>query len=124
MASPKISRSWLICALGLLLFSFSLYTTFGDRGLLHLWRLSEEKKRLGEKNFRIHRENEILREKISRLSQDDGYLEKMARENLGFVGPGEIVYQFASEDPKDKMGMPLTVADRRSLLSLEQRARR
>ena len=102
MAQSKISRSWLVCVLGLVLFAFSLITTFGERGLLHLWRLTDERRRLGEKNFRLHRENEILRENINRLRHDDRYLEKKAREDLGFVGPGEIVYQFASEDSRDK----------------------
>ncbi len=124
MDLSKISRSWLVYVLALLLFAFSLFTSFGDRGLLHLWRLSEERRRLGEKNFRLHQENEILREKISRVRHDDHYLEKMAREDLGFVGPGEIVYQFASEDSRDKRHVPLKGDDPRPLLSGGQRARR
>ena len=98
MARSKISRSVLVTALGLVLLAFFLFTAFGERGLLHLWRLSDERKRLSENNFRLHRENEKLRAAIDRLRHDDGYLEKKAREDLRFVGPGEIVYQFAPED--------------------------
>ena len=123
MARSKISPSWLVCALALVLFVFSLITSFGERGLLHLWRLTEERRRLGEKNFRLHQENEILREKIDRLRHDDRYLEKRAREDLGFVAPGEIVYQFASEDSRDRRKNPLKEDDPRPLLSWERRER-
>ncbi len=100
MSRSKVSRFWLVSALALVLLAFSLFTAFGERGLLQLWRLSEEKKRLSEKSFRLHQENEVLRSTINSLLHNDRYLEKKAREDLRFVGPGEIVYQFASEDSR------------------------
>ncbi len=121
MARSNISRSWLVCGLALVFFVFSLITIFGERGLFHLWRLTEERRRLGEKNFRLHQENEVLREKINLLHHDDRYLEKRAREDLGFVAPGEIVYQFASEDSRDKGKNSLKEYDPRPLLSWERR---
>lgn len=53
-----------------------------------------------EKNYLLQKENEKLRERIHRLRHDDLYLEKTAREELGLVRPGEIVYRFASAAPK------------------------
>ncbi|NIO09618.1 MAG: septum formation initiator family protein [Deltaproteobacteria bacterium] len=104
---PRVkSRPWLGFALLLLLVGFAVFTALGERGVLHLWRLTEENKRLGEKNFRLHRDNEILREKIHRLRHDNRYLEKIAREELGLVRPGEIVYQFASSGSKEKRDDP------------------
>ncbi len=107
MPPRKKNRPWLSLALLALLLGFALFTVFGERGLLHLWRLSEENKRLDEKNFRVHRENEILGDKINRLRHDNRYLEKVAREELGLVRPGEIVYQFASSGSKEKSTEPL-----------------
>jgi cell division protein FtsB len=45
------------------------------------------------------RENAELRNRIARLKTDDEFLEKMAREKLGLVRKGELVYHF--EDPSD-----------------------
>lgn len=83
-----------------LILTLSLFTTFGDRGVLHLWRLWGEKTKLDERNFLLQKENEILRERVYRLRYDSHYLEKIAREDIGLVRPGEIVYRFASAEPK------------------------
>ncbi len=120
----KKSHPWLSLTVVVLLLGFAFVTAFGERGLLHLWRLSEENKRLGEKNFRLHRENEILRDKIHRLRHDNRYLEKIAREDLGLVRPGEIVYQFTSAGSKEKRTEPLTESPPEPLRSWAQRLRR
>jgi len=82
--------------------TLSLFTTFGERGLLHLWRLWGERRALSETNFLLQKENELLRERIYRLRHDDLYLEKIAREDLGLVRPGEIVYRFPSAESIDR----------------------
>jgi len=121
MPNSKRSRLWLVGGLVLFLVAFSLFTTFGQYGLVDLWRLSGERKRLSEKNFSLHRENEALREKINKLRHDDRYLEKMAREELGFVGPGEIVYQFATRDSREETGQAVKEDRPRPLLSWGRR---
>lgn len=98
MVRGKAKRGRIFYAVSLLFFALSLFTLFGERGLLHLWRLQGEKKRLDESNFLLQRENELLRERIYRLRHDDAYLEKVAREELGLVRDGEIIYRFASEN--------------------------
>lgn len=102
MSPSKISQRWLIWAFSALLIILSLFTTFGERGMLHLWRLGEEKKKLDERNFFLQNENEILRERIYRLRHDNLYLEKIAREDLGLARQGEIVYRFASSSESKK----------------------
>jgi cell division protein FtsB len=71
-----------------------IYAVVGERGAIHLWRLQGEKARLDEQNYRLQKDNEALREKITRLRNDDFYLEKIAREELNLVRPGDIVYRF------------------------------
>lgn len=100
MRLSKLSQRGLIYVFAALLIILSLFTTFGERGMVHLWRLWEEKKKLDEKNFVLDKENEILRERIYRLRHDNLYLEKIAREDLGLVRQGEIIYRFASSEPK------------------------
>lgn len=100
MPLSKPFQRGVLYALSALLVTLSLFTTFGERGVLHLWRLLGEKRKLDESNFLLQKENEILRERIYRLRHDDRYLEKIAREDLGLVRPGEIIYRFASSESK------------------------
>ena len=88
---------WPIYLLGMLIILLSVVTIVGERGALHLWRLRGEKVRLDEQNFRLQLENQNLHQRIMRIRNDDDYLEKLAREELNLVRPGEIVYRFQSK---------------------------
>lgn len=105
------------------LVGLSLFTTFGERGLLHLWRLWGEQKKLDEANFLLQKENEILRERIYRLRNDDLYLEKIAREDLGLVRPGEIIYRFTSSESKRNRARSISEPPPESSRSSERKAR-
>jgi len=67
---------------------------FSSRGLLHLRALAAEQLAINQRIATRLRENQLLRERLHRLRTDDRYLERLAREQLGFVRPGEIVYRF------------------------------
>jgi cell division protein FtsB len=94
LSLPKRWPVYLIVSLIVLL---SLVTIIGERGALHLWRLYGEKHRLDEQNYRLQKENESLRQRVERIRNDDEYLEKLAREELNMVRPGEIVYRFQTQ---------------------------
>ena len=101
----QLPRRWTLYVLGVFILSLCLLTAVGERGVLHLWRLTGEKARLDEENYRLQKENEGLRQRISKLRNDNFYLEKMAREELNLVRPGEIIYRFApSEAKKNRRG--------------------
>ncbi|MBI4522201.1 MAG: septum formation initiator family protein [Deltaproteobacteria bacterium] len=108
MALSERSHRWLIILLSLVMCSLALFTVFGERGVLHLWRLWDEKKTLDEKIFLLQKENETLRERAYRMRHDDQYLERVAREELGLVRPGEIVYRFADSEPRTSSGKNLS----------------
>ena len=91
-----IPQRWLIYLLSVLIVLLALITVVGERGVLHLSRLHGEKNRLDEQNFRLQKENEALRQRIYRTRNDNAYLEKLAREELNLVRPGEIVYRFSN----------------------------
>jgi len=57
-------------------------------------RLGVELKQLNETNRKLMRENEALRSQIKAFHSDPEYVEKVARDELGMVLPGEIIYQF------------------------------
>jgi cell division protein FtsB len=101
----QLPRRWPLYVLGVFILSLCVLTAVGERGVLHLWRLTGEKARLDEENYRLQKENEGLRQRISKLRNDNFYLEKMAREELNLVRPGEIIYRFApSEAKKNRPG--------------------
>jgi len=90
----RVPPSWPLYLLGLLILLLSLVTIVGERGVLHLLRLRGEKRQLDEQNYRLEKENEALRRRIARVRDDNYYLEKLAREELNLVRPGEVVYRF------------------------------
>jgi cell division protein FtsB len=87
--------------IGGLIVLLSLVTIVGERGALHLWRLRGEKSRLDEQNYRMQKENESLRRRVHGIRNDDDYLEKVAREELNLVRPGEVVYRFQNQATRD-----------------------
>lgn len=91
----SVRKLWLPATL-LLYVVFVFSSVLGDRGVLHLQSLLAEQETLAARVFILLRENEALRECIARLKTDDSFLERVVREELGFVRPGEIVYRFQS----------------------------
>lgn len=69
-------------------------------GLPSLVALRRERQRLGEQAVALLEQNQALRDQIHRLRSDDRFLEALARRELGFVGPDEMVYRFR-RSPKD-----------------------
>jgi cell division protein FtsB len=94
----RLPRSWPVYLFGSLILLLSLVTIVGERGALHLWRLCDEKNRLDAENYRLQKENDALRQRVSRIRNDNHYLEKLAREELNLVRPGEVIYRFPSAE--------------------------
>lgn len=118
----RLPPSWPLYLIASLILLLSVVTVIGERGALHLWRLRGEKRQLDEQNYRLQKENDALRQRIARIRDDDRYLEKLAREELNLVRPGEVVYRFPKADPRplpkstvsDAPSEPRPSAERRS----------
>jgi cell division protein FtsB len=102
----NISQRYLLYFLGGLILLLMVVTVVGERGAIHLWRLRGEKSRIDEQNYRLQKENEALQQRVSRIRNDNHYLEKLAREELNLVRPGEVIYRFPKSKP-DKDGRNL-----------------
>lgn len=96
----RLPTGWLLYLLGSLILAVALVTIIGERGALHLWRLHGEKAQLDEQNYRMQKENEALRQRIARIRHDDRHLEKLAREELNLVRPGDVVYRFPKSESR------------------------
>lgn len=119
----QLPQRWVVYLLGCVIILLCFVTIVGERGVFHLWRLIGEKQKLDEQNYRLQKENEALRQRISRLRHDDFYLEKYAREELNLVRPGEIIYRFPVSEPKKPRTNGATVNPAESPPSTAQKAR-
>lgn len=68
--------------------------------------LKSEEEKLSKRIMEIDRQIKVLAEERNLLQRDITYLEKVIREELGFVKPGEIVYELITKKnvPNAKTG--------------------
>lgn len=74
------------------------FTVFGDKGLLRIHELKQDKARIDGRLLEVKGENEKLKHEIMTLKTDPRSMESIARKDFGLVRGDEIVYQF----PQDK----------------------
>jgi cell division protein FtsB len=79
--------------LGFILF----FTVFGDKGLLRIYELRQDKNKIDSRLAETRRENEKLKHEIVALKTDRHYVENIARREFGLVRPNEIIYRFPQE---------------------------
>ena len=71
----------------------ALFAVFGSRGVEDWRRQLRQQAELEDVAFRIEQRNRGWRDHLERAEHDDAYLEKLAREKLGWIKPGELVYR-------------------------------
>ena len=72
----------------------ALLITFGNRGVVDNYLMSKKLDRLKSQTREISVENEQLKRKILLLRSDMNYIEMVARNDLGMVKKGDIVYRW------------------------------
>ena len=77
-----------------LLISFLFY----DIGFIKYIKMRGEHNRISEDIKRLQEGNKSLREEVKSLKTDPDYIEAYAREKLGLVKEGEIIYRFEEKD--------------------------
>jgi cell division protein FtsB len=96
-----LRREWLTLVLatacGLLAADFAT----GPLGLRDLMVLRERRAQLETVHKELLKSNAALKLKLARLGNDDRYLERRIREQLGYVRPDELVYRFATDGPSE-----------------------
>lgn len=92
MSSRRTLRpGWIVAGIlaGLFVAAF-----LGDRGVLQLLRLRTEVEALHHEVQALEAENERLSHAIAELRDNPDVIERIAREELGLVRPGERVLRF------------------------------
>ena len=97
LRTPIRVRRWLFRLFLASAVSFSFgwlpYQVYGGAGLGRLTQLKRELGELKGKNAAMTAENDHLRAEVHGLRYDVAAIERVAREELGLVRPGEIVFQ-------------------------------
>ncbi len=90
----SIQKKYLYCLAGLVLAMF-LLAVFGARGLWQIHNLQDERQKIRTSNAALAAENRRLADQVARMRHyKKEEVERIAREDLGLVKKGEIVYQF------------------------------
>jgi len=84
-----------ICIAALILFSWVYLPTLSRYRDLKT-KLEEMDRQLSDLESRL----KDIREERDLLKNDVGYLEKVIRDEMGLVKPGEIIYKFVQDNPK------------------------
>lgn len=97
MSAPVIP--WLVgsAIAGALVLSLA----FDDMGVGRYFWMVDHVDRLEEDIARLRQTNVHLEGEIERIQQDPLRVEELARERLGFVKPGETVYQVIKPEASD-----------------------
>lgn len=78
----------------ILLVVFLLIWAFGNKTWWRLMVLYKNVRVLEQEIAKVEKENKELDKEISRLKTDYNYIEKIARDELGLIRPGEKEYNF------------------------------
>ena len=87
--SPFLKMLTLVMLSLLLLLLFG-HGLFGKKGFLAVRRMKQQNQDLNQKIEQLKKENDQAMEEIKSLKSDPKAIEKIAREELGLVKPGEV----------------------------------
>jgi cell division protein FtsB len=96
---PRWRRRALNLVLGFVAIVLVVDALVGNRGLLETMRARRQYAELAADLARTRRENERLREGIKRLRDDPATIESVAREKLGLIRDGEVVFILRDAKP-------------------------
>lgn len=84
--------------MGALALVLTVLSVFGDQGYFRIRRLGRDRVALEQKVQEVEVDNERLRRQLHDIRDGRASYELAAREKLGLVKPGEVVYDFR-QDP-------------------------
>ncbi len=92
----RLQKKMYVIAAGCLAFIL-FFTVFGDKGLLRIYELKQDKQKIDGQLTESRENNEKLKREIIALRTDRRYMESIARKDFGLVRSNEVIYQFPQE---------------------------
>lgn len=71
----------------------------GEKGLMESMRARRQYREVAASLDAIRRENMRMREEVRRLKEDPAAIESLAREELGLIRPGEVLFIIKDHTP-------------------------
>lgn len=93
---PPFQKKMYLIPAGCIVFIL-FFTVFGDKGLLRIYELKQDKTRINSRLNDAKNENEKLKLVVAALKTDRRYLESIARKDFGLVRSNEVIYLFPQE---------------------------
>ena len=88
-------KSWLLLALSALYFAaLTTASYYKENGFRDIQKLSSAIEEINDTAAQLSEENARYVKELAQINSSDMYVEAIARENMGLVKPGEIVFEF------------------------------
>ncbi len=94
---PRTRLRWLALGCGALVLTLVLSALFVDGGVARHERLHDELDRLQTLNTDLEQDNARLRREIEALKHNPRHVERVVREELGFVKQDEVIFIVPSD---------------------------
>lgn len=91
-----------LCGMGVFAFVLLVLSVFGDQGIFRIRLLARDRVVLEQKVREIESDNATLRGQLRDMKEGRASYELAAREKLGLVKPGEVVYDFRTDPLKPR----------------------
>jgi cell division protein FtsB len=86
----------------LFLMALVVASVMGNRSLIRMYQMHRDRATLEREIEQLTAANATLAEEVRTLRADPARVEAIAREELGLVKPGELVYEFRSASPPEE----------------------
>lgn len=97
-------KQLMIFMVSIIFLLFLAYGIFGEKGYLQLRKVGLQNQKLRQEIEQIREENLQMMREIKALKTDPKAIEKIAREELGMVKPGEVKITTAKPESKPRTG--------------------
>jgi len=94
LAEARAARKRRLIFIGLLVTVLALLSVGGNRSLIRIYQMSKTRTELHREIGRLKQLNQELGGEVQSFRTDPARVEAIAREELGLVKPGEVVYKF------------------------------
>jgi cell division protein FtsB len=98
---PRRRQAILYGAIALILAALFADGIFGPHGFISSYRLKLQVRQAEQKTDQLNRENQGFANQVRQLKSDPSAIERVAREKMGLVKPGELVFKLPPKPATD-----------------------
>ena len=96
-AIAKTQKQFIQGLVFLICMSLIIIFIFGDHGLIKLYKIKSQRKKIQNHITQLREEREKRKEEKNKIENDLEYIEKIAREKYKMVKPGEKIFKVVDQ---------------------------